>query len=49
LDGILNILKQNDFPRESGVDSAEVSTFFSWVESAELPEKKTEFATSLPL
>jgi serine/threonine protein kinase len=36
---ILNILKQNGFRIEDGVDSAEVSTFVSWVESAEQPDK----------
>jgi serine/threonine protein kinase len=36
---ILDILKQNDFAIEDGVDSAEVSAFVSWVESAEPPEK----------
>jgi hypothetical protein len=36
---ILEILKQNDFAIEDGVDSAEVSSFVSWVESAEYPEK----------
>jgi hypothetical protein len=32
---ILNILKETDFQIESGVDSAEVSVFVRWVESAE--------------
>jgi hypothetical protein len=32
---ILDILKQNDFKIEDGVDSGEVSAFVSWVESAE--------------
>jgi hypothetical protein len=32
---ILEILKQNDFKIEDGVDSAEVSSFVNWVESAE--------------
>jgi hypothetical protein len=32
---ILKILKENDFRIEYGVDSAEVSRFVSWVESAE--------------
>jgi serine/threonine protein kinase len=32
---ILEILKQNDFRIEDGVDSSEVSAFVSWVESAE--------------
>jgi hypothetical protein len=32
---ILDILKQNDFQIEDGVDSAEVSAFVSWVESVE--------------
>jgi serine/threonine protein kinase len=32
---ILDILKQNDFQIEDGVNSAEVSAFVSWVESAE--------------
>jgi hypothetical protein len=36
---ILNLLKQNDFGIEDGVDSAEVSRFVSWVESAEYPAK----------
>jgi hypothetical protein len=36
---ILDILKQNDFQIESDVDSAEVSAFVNWVESAEYPEK----------
>jgi hypothetical protein len=36
---ILDILKQNDFKIEDGVDSAEVSAFVSWVESAEYPNK----------
>jgi hypothetical protein len=36
---ILDILKQNDFKIEDGVDSAEVSAFVSWVESAEYPDK----------
>jgi hypothetical protein len=36
---ILNILKQNDFQIEDGVDSAEVSKFVKWVESAEHPDK----------
>jgi hypothetical protein len=36
---ILKILKQNNFQIEDGVDSAEVSAFVSWVESAEHPEK----------
>jgi hypothetical protein len=31
---ILEILKQNNFRIEDGVDSAEVSAFVSWVESA---------------
>jgi hypothetical protein len=39
LDSILNLLKQNDFQIEDGVDSSEVSRFVSWVESAEHPEK----------
>jgi hypothetical protein len=38
-DTILKILKQNDFAIEDGVDSAEVSSFVSWVESAEHPDK----------
>jgi serine/threonine protein kinase len=38
-DIILNILKQNGFRIEDGVDSAEVSGFVSWVESAEYPDK----------
>jgi hypothetical protein len=38
-DAILEILKQNDFRIEDGVDSAEVSKFVGWVESAKLPEK----------
>jgi serine/threonine protein kinase len=36
---ILEILTQNDFAIEDGVDSAEVSAFVSWVESAEQSEK----------
>jgi serine/threonine protein kinase len=36
---ILDILKQNDFQIEDGVDSAEVSRFVSWVESAEHRDK----------
>jgi hypothetical protein len=36
---ILEILKKNDFKIEDGVDSAEVSEFVSWVESAEHPDK----------
>jgi hypothetical protein len=32
---ILEILKQNKFQIEDGVDTAEVSAFVSWVESAE--------------
>jgi hypothetical protein len=36
---ILDILKQNDFKIEDGVDSTEVSGFVSWVESAEHPDK----------
>jgi hypothetical protein len=35
---ILDILKQNDFEIEDRVDSAEVSAFVSWIESAEQPE-----------
>jgi serine/threonine protein kinase len=35
---ILEILKQNNFKIEEGVDSAEVSRFVNWVESAEHPE-----------
>jgi hypothetical protein len=36
---ILEILKQNEFQIEDGVDSAEVSAFVNWVESAESPDK----------
>jgi serine/threonine protein kinase len=36
---ILDILKQNNFSIEDGVDSAEVSAFVNWVESAEHPDK----------
>jgi serine/threonine protein kinase len=36
---IFTILEQNDFEIEDGVDSAEVSTFVSWVTSAEPPDK----------
>jgi serine/threonine protein kinase len=36
---IWEILKQNEFKIEDGVDSAEVSAFVSWVESAEQPDK----------
>jgi hypothetical protein len=32
---ILDILNQNDFKIEDGVDSSEVSAFVSWVESAD--------------
>jgi hypothetical protein len=35
---ILKLLKWNDFQIEDGVDSAEVSAFVSWVESAEHPD-----------
>jgi serine/threonine protein kinase len=35
---ILEILKQNKFQIDDGVDSAEVSGFVSWVESAEYPD-----------
>jgi hypothetical protein len=35
----LEILKQNDFQIEDGVDSTEVSGFVNWVESAEQIEK----------
>jgi hypothetical protein len=38
-DTIMDILKQNDFQIEDGVDSAEVSSFVSWVESTEHPEQ----------
>jgi serine/threonine protein kinase len=36
---ILEILKQNHFEILDGVDSAEVSAFVNWVESAEHPNK----------
>jgi serine/threonine protein kinase len=36
---ILEILKENNFQVEDGVDSAEVSKFVNWVESSEPPEK----------
>jgi exonuclease V gamma subunit len=36
---ILEILKMNKFQIEDGVDSAEVSAFVNWVESAEYPNK----------
>jgi serine/threonine protein kinase len=36
---ILEILKRNNFGIEDCVDSAEVSAFVSWVESAEQPDK----------
>jgi hypothetical protein len=36
---ILDVLKQNNFEIESGVDPAEVSAFVNWVESTEYPEK----------
>jgi serine/threonine protein kinase len=36
---ILDTLKQNNFWIEDGVDSAEVSSFVSWIESAEYPDK----------
>jgi hypothetical protein len=35
---LLEILKWNKFQIEDGVDSAEVSGFVSWVESAEYPD-----------
>jgi hypothetical protein len=38
-DTILGILKENDFMIEDGVDSAEVSAFVSWAETAEDPDK----------
>jgi serine/threonine protein kinase len=34
---ILDILKENNFQIEAGVDSAEVSGFVSWIESTEPP------------
>jgi hypothetical protein len=36
---IFTILEQNSFEIEDGVDRAEVSTFVSWVKSAEHPDK----------
>jgi hypothetical protein len=39
LNTILDILKQNHFQIEVGVDSADVSAFVSWVESEEYPDK----------
>jgi serine/threonine protein kinase len=36
---IFQILKQNDFRIEDGVDTAEVSAFANWVEAEEYPEK----------
>jgi hypothetical protein len=36
---IFQILKQNDFRIEEGVNLAEVSEFVSWVEAEEYPEK----------
>jgi hypothetical protein len=36
---IFEILKRHEFRIEDGVDSAEVSAFVNWVESAEHPEK----------
>jgi hypothetical protein len=36
---ILEILKQNNFKIEDGVDSGEVSAFVSWIESVEYPDK----------
>jgi hypothetical protein len=36
---ILEILKQNNFEILDDVDSAEISAFVSWVESAEQPDK----------
>jgi hypothetical protein len=36
---ILDILKQNDFQIEDGVNSTEVSAFINWVESAEESDK----------
>jgi serine/threonine protein kinase len=38
-DAILKILKENDFSIVDGVNSAEVSAFVSWVESAGQPDK----------
>jgi hypothetical protein len=38
-DAIFKILKQNNFQIGDGVDSAEVSRFVMWVESAEQPEE----------
>jgi hypothetical protein len=39
LNTILETLKQNNFQIEDGVDSAEVSAFVSWVETAESTDK----------
>jgi hypothetical protein len=39
LDTILEILKKNDFEITDDVNSAEVSAFVSWVESAEQPDE----------
>jgi hypothetical protein len=36
---IFKILKQNNFQIEDGVDSEEVSTFVSWIESTEHPDQ----------
>jgi hypothetical protein len=36
---ILDILNQNDFAIEDGVNSGGVSVFVSWVESAEDPDQ----------
>jgi hypothetical protein len=36
---IIRILRENEFRMEDGVDSAEVSAFVSWVESAEQLQK----------
>jgi serine/threonine protein kinase len=37
--GIFQILKNNEFAIEDGVDSADVSAFVNWIESSEQPEK----------
>jgi hypothetical protein len=41
-DSILEILKQNDFQIEAGVDSMEVPAFVTWGESAKHPDKSTK-------
>jgi serine/threonine protein kinase len=43
---ILNILRQNDFEIENGVNSAEVSAFVNWVNSERSPINKPNHCTS---